>query len=184
MAIILLQNNTAKNWKAKNLVVSANNAADARTFAASHFNGDSSWADATATTLAGGTLDDPTAMTGYVWSITIEGGAAQTVDPVTVSVIGVTDLDATAALLVTALNATADIANASYAAPNLTLSSIADGIGDATFLVTVTPPSGNTKTDLSALFTGAHTEGGIAGAALVLALVADTEVTPEVLVEV
>jgi len=189
MGIFLLQNNAAKTVKAtKNLVVAAETAADAKVFAASHFNGDGSWADATATTVAAGTLGDAASMLGYTFKLTIRGGAAQTVDPITVSAVGTgTDnLGAIAALLVIALNATADIANAAYAAPNLTLSSIADGIGDATVTFNVFPPGGNTLTDLSALFTGAGgiTDGGIAGAALVLALVADTGALPKVLAEV
>lgn len=188
MAIYLLQNLAAKTVKStRQLIVAAESAADAKVFAASHFNGDGSWADATATALAASTLDADASMLGYTFKLTVQGGAAQTVDPLTVSTVGAgtDDLDAIAADLVTALNATADIANAAYAAPNLTLSSIADDIGDATVTFEVYPPSGNTLTNLSALFTGAGgiTHEGIAGAALVLALVADTETLPEVLAE-
>lgn len=185
MALILLQNNGAKSVRAtKNLIVAAETAADARVFAATHFNGDSSWADAAATTLTEETLDANASMLGYVWTITITGGT-QTEDPITVSTTGTgtDDLDAIAADLVTALNAHAEIANAAYAAPNLTLASIADGMGDATVIVTVNPPSGNTNADVSFLY-GTITHEGIAAAALVVALVADTEIKPEVLAEV
>ena len=185
MAIYLLENLTAKTVKTTNrLIVGANNAADAKTFAVSHFNGDSSWADATATAIATSTLDASASMLGWVWKISIAGGAAQTVDPIDVTYTGAgtDDLDDVAAELVTLLNAT-EIDNAAYAAPNLTLSSIADDIGDAEVVVKVTPPSGNTKTDLNALFVASITDGGIAGAALVVALVADTEILPAVLAE-
>ena len=185
MAIYLLQNTAAKTVKTtRQLIVQASSEANAKIFAAAHFDGDGSWADATATTLTAGTLDDASTMTGYVWKLTIRGGAAQTVDPLTVTVTGAAsaDLDALAAQLVTALNATADIANAAYAAPNLTLSSIADNIGDATVTVEVYKDSVS-KANIAALYTGAITDGGIAGAALVLALVADTVATPAVLAE-
>lgn len=186
MAIYLLKNRAAKTVKTtRNLVVSADSEANAKIFAGAYFSGDGSWADAEVTTLASGTLDDAATMTGFIWKITIRGGAAQTVDPITVQVTGAAaaDLDAVAAQLVIALNATADIANAAYAAPNLTLSSIADGIGDATVTVEIFKDSVS-KANLAALYTGAVTDGGIAGAALVVALVADTTVTPAVLAEV
>ncbi len=186
MAIYLLENLTAKAVKKTNrLIVQAVNAADAKVMAASHFNGDGSWADATATVLTATTLDSDASMLGWVWTITITGGAAQTVDPIvaTTTGAGTDDLDAIAADLVIALNAFADIANAAYAAPNLTIASIADGIGDAAVVVEVFPPSGETKTSLAALLTGAIVDEGIAAAVLTLALVADTEATPSVLAE-
>lgn len=185
MAIYLLKNKAAKTVKnTRQLVVAAASAAHARIIAGAYFSGDGSWAEAEATTLASGTLDDASTMTGFIWKLTISGGAAQTVDPLTVSVTGAAaaDLDAVAAQIVTALNAAADIANAAYAAPNLTISSIADGIGDATVQVEVYKDSVS-KTNLAALYTGAITHEGIAAAALVLALVADTTVTPAVLAE-
>ena len=186
MGIYLLKNDAGKNiTKTKQLVVQAEAAADAKVFAASHFNGDASWADAVATTLTASTLDAASSMVGWVWTLTIYDGAAQTVDPLTVTYTGAgtDDLDDVAAALVILLNATADIANAAYAAPNLTLSSIADGIGDATVKINVTPPSGDTNFDLSTLLYASITDEGIAAAALVIALVADTEALPAVLAE-
>lgn len=186
MAIYLLQNLTAKTVKSTHqLIVAAASAAHAKLMAASHFNGDSSWADATATEIAAGTLDDDASMLGWTFEITIQGGAAQTVDPVTVSTVGAgtDDLDAIAADLVTALNATDDIANAAYAAPNLTVAGTDDGIGDATVTLRVTPPSGHTNTNLASLVSGTITHEGLAAAALAIALVADTVTTPKVLAE-
>lgn len=175
--------------KTKRLVVQAESAADARIVAAAYFNGDASWADATATAITASTLDDNASMLGYTFTITVTGAAGQTVDPLTVSTVGegTDDLDAIAADLVTALNATADIANAAYSAPNLTVAtgSGGDDLGDGTIVFTVTPPSGDTKYDLSALFVGAGgiTDGGVSTDALAIALVADTESTPKVLIE-
>lgn len=185
MALFLLQNLAAISVRAtKNLIVAAETAADARIFAATHFNGDSSWADSTATALSEETLDASASMLGYVWKIVISGGT-QTEDPIVVTTTGTgtDDLDAIAADLVTALNAHAEIANAAYAAPNLTIAGVADGMGDASVFITVNPPSGNTNADVSFLY-GTITHEGIAAAALAVALVADTETKPEVLAEV
>lgn len=190
MGLFLVVNSPSTAVKAtKQLVVVAEAAADARVFAASHFNGDSSWADATVTALTEETLDAASSMVGWSFNLVITGGAAQTPadDPVSVTHVGAgtDDLDDVAAALVILLNATTDIANASYSAPDLTCASIADGIGDATLIMTVTPPSGDTKYDLSALLTGAGgiTHEGIAAAVVEIALVADTEAKPEVVVE-
>jgi hypothetical protein len=187
MAMYLLENNAAKTIKTtKRLIVQAVSAAHAKIFAAAYFDGDGSWADATATTLTAGTLDDAGTMTGYVWKITIRGAAAQTSpnETLTAQVTGAAsaDLDAVAAQLVTALNALNLIANAAYSAPNLTLSSIADGLGDATVTVEVYKDSVS-KANIAALYTGTITHEGIAAAALVVALVADTVATPAVLAE-
>ncbi len=188
MALYLLKNLTAKTVKSANaLIVSAESAALAKTFATAYFNGDSSWAGSTSVALTEGTLDDSASMLGYKWTISIRGAAAQSANPLLEAVVtgsGTDDLDALAAKLVTALNALPLIANAAYAAPNLTLSSIADGLGDATVTVKVTSPSGDTSVDLSSLFTGAITHEGIAAAALVVALKADTVAVPVVLAEV
>lgn len=187
MGIYLLQNTAARSVKStRQLLVQAETEADAKVMAASHFNGDGSWANATATALTASTLDADASLLGWTFKIVVTGAAGQTVDPIVASTVGAgtDDLDAVAADLVTALNAT-EIDNAAYAAPNLTVSSIADGIGDATVVLEVYPPSGNTTANLAALFTGAGgiTHEGIAGAALVIALVADTEATPVVLAE-
>lgn len=188
MALYLLKNLTAKTVVGANaLIVAAESAALAKTFATAYFNGDASWAGATSVALTEGTLDDNASMLGYTWKISVRGAAAQSANPLleaTVTGSGTDDLDAVAAKLVTALNALPLIANAAYSAPNLTVSSIADGLGDATVTVKVTPPSGDTSVDLSSLFTGTITHEGVAAAALVVALKADTVATPAVLAEV
>ena len=187
MAIYLLKNNAKSVKTTKRLIVAAETAADAKVFAATHFNGDGSWADADATALAAGTLADANSLAGFTFKVTVYGGAAQTPadDPVSVSHVGTaTDaLDDVAAALVILLNATTDIAAAAYAAPNLTVAAIGDGIGDATVNLEVFAPSGNTLQDIAPLYYASITDGGIAAAALVIALVADTEALPQVLAE-
>jgi hypothetical protein len=190
MGIYLLQNSAARSVKStRQLIVQAESAADAKVMAASHFNGDGSWADATATALTASTLDANASMLGWVFKIVVTGAAGQTVDPITATTTGAgtDDLDAIAADLVTALNANTDIANAAYSAPNLTVAtgSGGDDLGDATVVLEVYPPSGNTKVNLASLFIGAGgiTHEGVATDALAIALVADTEATPSVLAE-
>lgn len=185
MAIYLLENLASPNvHQTRRLVVQAESAADAKVMAASYFDGDGSWADATATALTATTLDTAGSMTGWVWTIKITGAAGQSVDPIEVSVTGDSDddLDDIAGKLVTALNAT-EIDNAAYAAPNLTVASGSGGddLGDAQVEVVVNPPSGNTIADLSSLLVASITDEGLASAALTVALVADTEAAPKVL---
>lgn len=188
MGLFLVKNSEATNvHKTKQLIVAAEAAADAKVVAASHFSGDASWASATTTAIAEETLDAASSMVGYVFTLTIFDGGAQTPadDPLTVTYtgLGTDDLDDVAAALVILLNATTDIANAAYSAPDLTLASIADGIGDATVHFVVTPPSGDTSYDISSLLYATITHEGIAAAVLEIALVADTEAHPEVITE-
>jgi len=186
MAIFLVDNSSKTTVVGSSkLLVAAESAADAKVFASSHFNGDSSWSDSTDQAITTETLDAVSSMVGYKWEIRVAGAAGQTVDPIIVSVTGsgTDDLDAVAAKLVTALNAT-EIDGAAYAAPNLTVAAqTTDDFGDGKVTVTVTPPSGNTRSDLSSIFVASITDEGVAGADLTVALVADTETKPEVLAE-
>jgi len=189
MALYLLVNNAAKTVKStKKLIVQADTAANAKIFAAAYFDGDGSWADATATTITAGTLDDAGTMTGYVWKVTVRGAAAQTspnqVLTATVTGAASADMDAVAAQLVTALNALNLIANAAYNTSTglLTVASIADGLGDGTVTVEVYKDSVS-KYNLAALYTGAIVHQGVAAAVLTIQLTLDTVATPAVLAE-
>ena len=188
MGIFLVTNDEAKTVSGKRgLVVVAEAAADAQVFAASHFNSDSTWATSTTTALTEDTLDASAAMLGYTWRITITGPTiTDGKQGVSATGTGTDDLDAVAALLVTALNGLADIAGAAYAAPNITVASGAGGddLGDHKVTVSVFPPSGNTNADLQSLFVASITDEGASNAALTVALVADTEARPVVLAEV
>lgn len=163
-------------------VVFAANATQAKEICASKFDSDGAlWSTATVT--------EVTACTNWSgWTFKIEitkgfgtGGA----DPNSVTVLGSDTnetIDKVAALLVTALNALPVIANASYdAATNiLTVASIADGIGDAKLLVTITPPDG--KSAIASLV-GTVVDGGIAGAVLTVILPADSAVIPRTVLQ-
>ena len=185
MAIYLCKNTAAPHkaiFKANALIVQAADAAGAKLVCADKFPGDAAWSDATVTALSETTLDANGACYGYTMKAIIRGGT-QTEDPIILTATGVTatdDLDDLAALMVIAANAHAEIANAAYSAPDLTIAGIADGMGDATLEIEVYDGSGQ-GVDLGSEFYTAITDGGIAGAVLEVALVADTVVQPKVL---
>lgn len=188
MAFFILDNSLARNTVGpKRLLVEAEDAAAAKAIASSYINGDSGWAGASVTSVpAASTMDADAALTGWTFKIQIAGGAAQTIDPVEVSVTGDADddLDDVAGKLVTALNALDDIGNAAYTAPDLTVAAIADGIGDATVYFAAYPPSGDTLNDHGALFIAASspiTHEGIAAATLEIEFLADTTAMPSVI---
>jgi len=164
----------SKEIPAKNLhdgkdafVVFAANAADAKAIAASYVQGDVNAqlsSLATVTEIAAGAdmegwrlrvfiQDAPTPV-----DVTVTGAAAETVD----------DLgDA----MVIALNADSQIANAAYATPNLTIAGVADALGDKTVTVEMLPPVTYADPQPIPTFIGTITDGGIAAAALAVALV-------------
>lgn len=86
-------------------------------------------------------------------------------------------IDEVAALMVTALNAHADIAGAAYNATSQTLkvAETTDGLGDQTIEVTLTPPGGESA--IPSLI-GTITDGGASGDALTVVLPADAAVIP------
>lgn len=88
-------------------------------------------------------------------------------------------IDEIAALLVTALNATAAIANAAYNATTnvLTVAGTADALGDQQLFFTITPPSG--KSEVAGLV-GAVVDGGAEADAVTVTLPADAAVVPSV----
>ena len=185
MAIYLCKNIAAPHkaiFKANALIVQAADAAGAKLVCADKFPGDAAWSDATVTALAETDLDADGACYGYTMKAIIRGGT-QTEDPIVLtatSIVATDDLDALAALMVIAANAHAEIANAAYAAPDLTIAGIADGMGDATLEIEIYDGNGQ-GVDLGSEFYTAITDGGIAGAVLEVALVADTVVQPKVL---
>lgn len=184
MSLYIVKNNAAggKTVSGQNaLIVSAADPAGAILMAADHFDGDSSWSDAVATALIESDLDAASSCVGYTFKVLIRGAAAQTADPIEISVTptGTEDLDDMAALMVIALNAHAEIAAAVYSAPNLTVAAIADGLGDASVEFQVYRTAGH-GADLGSEFHTAVTDEGIAAADLVVALVADTVIEPQV----
>lgn len=85
--------------------------------------------------------------------------------------------DDVAADLVTALNATGSIANASYndTSNTLTVAGAGDGIGDWSFSITAVPPWGETTID--SLF-GTLTDEGASGDALTVVMPGDSDTLP------
>lgn len=155
-----------KNGKDK-VVVSAESGAEAILAAKAdmHLPSDAAWAAATATALA-----HVTDLEGWRARINISL-AGVTVEEVTVTAASGDGFDEIGDDLVVALNATDSIANSAYATPNLTISSIADGIGDHLVTVSFLPPTtwDDDTIVFSSLF-GAIVDEGIAGAALTVVL--------------
>lgn len=167
---------------ALNAAVFAEDAAAARLAASSLFNNDqyttggadssiapyyaALWAGATVTEIVAGDLEGAVLRVQVIGAdpaidYSVTGAAAATVDSI-------------GALMVTALNGDAQIANAAYSAGNLlTVSDVADALGDLTLQVDFTLNGAS----LGAMV-GAITDGGIAGAALTVQMATDAIALP------
>jgi len=161
------------------MIVTAQAADEALLVAQAHVElpSDAAWAGATATLIA-----DAADLAGWRCKINISL-AGVTVEEVEVTGVTVADFDSIAALLVTALNATASIAAAAYATPVLTIAAIGDGIGDHTVTVELLPPT--SWSDSTIAFPDFRTtivHEGIAAAVLQATLI--DVVTPEVHAEI
>ena len=152
------------------LLVEAADATDAAALIQGHMpaQDDQFWANATVSAWPAATEDlspvtnpDSGEVKSYVFTLVVSGAHVGTY---THTAVAGEDLDDVMAALVVLLLADAAIAGAAWATPNLTLSDIADGIGDAIVTPTVTY-GGTTILGMD----GATTDGGIAGAALVQA---------------
>lgn len=158
------------------MVVFATDATAALQACSAQFDGDGrAWLDdGTATAIVAGTT-----WIGWLFTIRLSGG-------ITVSQLGIDassdTIDEIAALLVTALNATA-IDNASYNSTTnvLTVAGAADNLGAQKLFVEITPPGA--KSPMPALV-GTIVDGGVAGAAITVVLPADAYVIPSVPVPV
>jgi hypothetical protein len=166
------------------MVVVAETSADALAMAASKTDGDSKalWLGATATELiVAANLD------GWTLTVTISKPNGDVLSSTTVVGVGGATVDTIAALMVTALNATAAIANASYNAGTnvLTVAAIADNIGDHSIAVAVKPPAATHGSPLAIPgFVGTIVDEGVAGAVLTVALAADAYTKPKVMATV
>lgn len=164
------------------MVVSAADATAAKQAARAKFEGEGLvWTDATTVATAIAAIAD---WVGWTVKVAILGGfGASTTDPFEVSAAGDATnntMDKIAALLVTALNASASIAGAAYdAATNiLTAAAAADALGDQQLQVQFLPPG--SAEPIPALV-GAIVDGGVAAAALTVTLPADAAIIPAVL---
>jgi hypothetical protein len=165
------------------MIVEADSAAEALTVASSHFGGDASWANGTATEVVVGADMGPFTDgdgNAAVWTveIVITGGASPINDTFVYTCIGADALTDAMDGIVVVLNAHASIANAAWGTPTLTIASGGGGddLGDhdATCVV---KRNGVTQ----AGFVTSVTSGGISTAALSAAIDA-TIVIPDVAV--
>lgn len=144
------------------MVISAQDVAQAKEMAQAAFDADSNelWSDATVTPIAAATY-----FTDFEVRVTIRD--TEGVEPdISVSYTGDSNDDWSAMMtgIVAALNATDEIANASYGGTRtLTAAAIADDIGDRALTVQLFAPNG---ANLSAGYVGTIVDEGIAGAAL------------------
>jgi len=152
------------------MIVEANSSADAKQLVLGHHTGpgEGGWADATVTEITVGTDLSPVTnpddgeVLEYVLTVIVTGGTVSETF-VHTAVAADTYADCFDAMVVL-LNANATIANAAFAANLLTVSSIADGIGD--HAVTASFTYGG---EAIASFLGAIVDEGIAGAVLTIA---------------
>lgn len=168
-----------KNGKDK-IIVSAESSAEALLIgkAALHLPSDAAWASATATALA-----HVTDLEGWRANVKVATSAGVTVADVTVTAASGDTFDEIGDDLVTALNATDDIAGAAYSTPNLTIAETTDSLGDHVVTVKFLPPItwSDPTIEFSSLF-GTVTDEGVSGAAL--AVVLNDVVAPTKLYEV
>lgn len=162
---------------ADSMVVFAADATAAKEIAAAKYDGDGAiWSAATVTEIVADADFE-----GWTFKISILSGLGTGNDePGTFTYTGTATnntIDEVAAQLVILLNAHADIANAAYNATTnvLTVAGAADGLGDQTVEMTITPPDG--KSAIPSLV-GTITDGGASGDALTIALPADDAVIP------
>jgi hypothetical protein len=148
------------------ILVEAVDATDAAALIQGHMvsQDDQLWGNATVTEVTNATdlspvVNPETGQTNsFVFTLVVSGAHVGTY---TYTAVAGDDLDDVMAALVILLNADAAIAGAAWATPTLTLSDIADNIGDA--IVTTTVTYGGTSIVGQV---GTTTDGGIAGAAL------------------
>jgi hypothetical protein len=151
------------------MVVEAADAADAAQTAASHFGGDTSWANATVTEVAAAAdmspqVDGDGITVPFKLRIVITGADLnQTFE---YEAIAADDVNAIGDAIVLVLNADAAIAGAAYSTPNLTIAETTDTLGDHTATVELSRNGA-----VIAGFVGAITDGGVDSAALSVALV-------------
>lgn len=163
------------------MVVSAEDADDAKAIAKSEFDGDQSagWDAATVTALADKDLDDAASLVGWKLRVRILDS-----DPVIdLEVVGdATDdtIDELAALMVTALNATSIISGAAYTPNTLTIAegSGTDDLGDKKVEVEMVPPNSG-GVPIPGLV-GTITDEGSATDDLTVVFPTDTTVVPQV----
>jgi len=161
------------------MVVFATDATEAKEICAAKYQGEGDlWTSANSTVTE---IVQDADWDGWTFKFDILDGFGVGADePVSFSLTGdATDntIDEIGAALVTLFNAHADIANAAYNSTSqvLDVTGVADGFGDQTLVVTITPPGGFSGIPSQV---GTIVHEGIAGAVLSVELPADAAVIP------
>jgi hypothetical protein len=162
-------------------IVVANSTAEAKEVMKAYLGlpSDAAWAAATVTAITEGVDLD-----GWRCRCTVQTSAGVVVEQVTVTAVATDDFDDIGGDLATALNATASIAGAAYATPNLKVAETTDTLGDHKVVMEMLPPiTGWDDKDFNfqSLF-GTITDEGAAGAALNVVL--NNIKTPQVVYQV
>jgi hypothetical protein len=175
--------------KAKAMVVSAADATNAKAICAAYFGGDNAWSAATATLIDDVLSSAAAALTGFRFGIDVSLAGANVVHVEVTATDTDNTLDEIAALLVTALNATAPIAGAAYNATTqvLKVAETTDALGAHTVTLYCYPPSANdaggqrrnAESNIPGFWSVTAHEGS-SGAALTLTFAVDGYVVPRV----
>ena len=192
--IVELASGQAGSKKADFFVVSAASSTDAKAMCKSRYSGvaDEAWDSATVTTIADVTGATDNALTGFRFEIDIHDTAGALAESVAYTATNTNDtIDLVAAQLVTALNATASIANAAYNSGTQALTvatgSGGDDLGDHTVTLRVMPPvltdaSGvqeNRDTNIAG-FMASQVHEGVSTDPLTITFAADSFVLPKI----
>jgi hypothetical protein len=150
------------------LIVVADSVDDAKQVAKAYMGipSDAAWASATVTAITEGTD-----LENWRARVTVKNTGGTVVERVTVTAASGDDFDDIGGDLATALNATASIAGAAYATPNLTVAGAGDSLGDHTIETAFLPPAtwDDPEIILGSLF-GTKTHEGAAGSALAVVM--------------
>lgn len=164
------------------MVVFAADASTAKKMAQARYTGDSDavWNQATVTEIVAAAN-----WIGWEFHVQLLNPMREVVADVTLVATGTGQdtMDEIGAALVTLLNATDDIANASYNSSTnvLTIAGAGDALGDHTAIVTIKPPAAQNRGDVNISdLVGAIVHQGSSSSAVTVGLPADAAVIPQV----
>lgn len=182
----------------ESMIISAQTSADAAKIADAYSGRDGGgWkaANATQPSVANVALSAATAFEGWKFRVVLydpaivnaaDPDASVAADVTVEGPAGAASLDQMGALLVTALNATSAIANASYASGSpdvLTVAGAADGLGDHAVLFYAWPAAlegGSDGVNFEPSLVASYVDEGAGGDAVTITFVADTVLAPRV----
>ena len=182
--ILILKDSAVGPRNANLLVVSAGEENDAKAIAKSQFSFDSdaAWDDAFVTPLEDIVISDEDSLAFWRMRVAILD-SVPVIDLIVEGDLIVDDIDQIAALMVTALNGTSIISNASYDAPSDTLTiaqGVGDGLGDKKILVEILPPASLPGPVPIPGYIVSKQDQGVSGDDLKVVFVGDTFVRPTI----